>query len=177
MVPRPRPRLRLRFTVPPARRTDWRPEDWIRADPAIPGLAVVREGDQLCVAGLPWGRTTRLLLRAGLPGEEKLSLRQDAVVPVAMPNRTPRIAFDSRAFLLPRGQEPRVTVATVNVSALTLRLVRVTERNLVPLRRDWTPGQAMEQWTAENLAEEVGRVVWQGRAEIPRFEANRTRWW
>jgi uncharacterized protein YfaS (alpha-2-macroglobulin family) len=164
----------LGFTVAPARRTDWRPEDWIRADPPLPGLAVLREGDQLCVAGLPWGRTTRLLLRAGLPGEDGQNLRADATVPVAVPNRAPRIAFDSRAFLLPRGQEPRVTVATVNVSALALRLVRVSERNLMPLRGDWTPGQAMEGYTAEYIAEDVGRVVWEGRAEIPRLEPNRT---
>ena len=45
----------LRFTVPPAKRTDWQPQDWVRAEPPVPGLAVLREGEQLCVAGLPHG--------------------------------------------------------------------------------------------------------------------------
>lgn len=164
----------LDFTSAPARRTDWQPQDWVRAEPAIPGMAVVREGDTLCVAGLPWGRTTRLTLRAGMPGEDGLRVNRDATYAIAMPNRPARIAFDSRAFLLPRGQEARVTVATVNVTAVSLRLVRVTERNLVTLTRDWRPGQAMDEWLAESLSEDMGRVVWEGRADLPAAEANRT---
>lgn len=164
----------LTFTVAPARRTDWQPGDWIRADPPIPNLAVERDGDALCVAGLPWGRSTRLILRSGLPGEDRMALRQDTPVTIAMPNRQARIAFDTRAFILPRGQEARVSVATVNVNTLHLRVMRVTERNLVAIRRTWTPGEAMGYWTADDIPEELGRQVWEGRAEVPRFEANRT---
>jgi uncharacterized protein YfaS (alpha-2-macroglobulin family) len=164
----------LTFTNPPARRTDWQPGDWIRADPPIPSLAVEREGDLLCVAGLPWGTTTRLILRAGLPGEDRQNLRQDTTVGVAMPNREARIAFDSRAFILPRGQEPRIGVATVNVNAMTMRLVRVAERNLVPLRRDWTPGESLESWSAESISEDMGRILWEGRAELQQVVPNRT---
>jgi uncharacterized protein YfaS (alpha-2-macroglobulin family) len=163
----------LTFTSAPARRTDWQPQDWLRADPALPEMSVTREGDQICVAGLPWGATTRLVLRAGMPGEDGLRVLRDANYAIAMPNRPARIAFDNRAFVLPRGQDPRVTVATVNVTALTLKLVRVTERNLVPLMRDWRPGQAMDDWMAENLSEEMGRVVWEGRADLPATEPNR----
>jgi uncharacterized protein YfaS (alpha-2-macroglobulin family) len=130
----------LTFTNPPARRTDWNPGDWIRADPPVPSMAVEREGDQLCVAGLPWGATTRLILRAGLPGEDRQNLRQETTVGVAMPNRDPRIAFDTRAFILPRGQDPRVGIATINVSSMTLRIVRVGERNLVQLGRELDAG-------------------------------------
>ncbi|GGJ03380.1 alpha-2-macroglobulin [Neoroseomonas lacus] len=164
----------LTFTNPPARRTDWNPADWIRADPPIPSLAVEREGDQLCIAGLPWGATTRLVLRAGLPGEDRQNLRQDTTVGIAMPNRDPRIAFDTRAFILPRGQEPRIGVATVNVNAMTMRLVRVAERNLVPLRRDWTPGQALESWSADTISDDMGRILWEGRAELRGMQVNRT---
>jgi uncharacterized protein YfaS (alpha-2-macroglobulin family) len=157
----------LDFTSAPARRADWQPQDWVRAEPAIPGLAVVKEGDVLCVAGLPWGRTTRLVLRAGLPGEDGLRLMRDTAFGIAMPNRAPRIIFDNRSFILPRGQAPNVTVATVNVTALSLRLIRITERNLVPFTRDWRPGQQIEDWIADSLATESGRVVWEGRAELP----------
>jgi uncharacterized protein YfaS (alpha-2-macroglobulin family) len=164
----------LDFTSAPARRSDWQPQDWLRAEPAVPGMAVVREGDALCVAGLPWGRTTRLTLRAGLPGEDGLRAIRDTTHAIAMPNRAARVAFDNRAFLLPRGQEPRITVATVNVAALSLRLIRVTERNLVGLTRDWRPGQPMEDYVAAYLSEDSGRLVWEGRAELPAAEPNRT---
>ncbi len=162
----------LAFTVPPARRDDWQPRDWLRAEPPLPNLAVTREGDELCVTGLPYGATTRLVLRAGMPGEEGLKLARDAAVNIAVANRTPRIVFDTAAFLLPRGQEQSVAVATVNVSALNLRVVRVTERNLVPVGRDWKPGDAVESWAAENFQQEWGRVVWEGTVQLPPLRAN-----
>ena len=83
------------------------------------------------------------------------------------------IVFDSRSFILPRGQQPRLSVATVNVTQMVLRVSRVTERNLVTLTRDWRPGEQMESWLASNIGEETGRVVWEGRVELPATEANR----
>jgi hypothetical protein len=162
------------FTQPPARRQDWTPADWVRTEPAIPGLAVTREEDALCVAGLPWGRSTRILLRAGMPGEDGAALRSEQSLTVAMPNRAPRLAFDQRAYVLPRGQEPRITLASTNVSAVSIRLIRVAERNLVDFRRNWRPGQGLDSYLVENLADDAGTILWEGRAEIPRFEQNAT---
>ena len=153
----------LSFTVAPQAGGRWQPEDWVRAEPPLPGLAVTREADGLCVAGLPWGRRTRLVLRAGLPGEDGANLRADLPVEVSMPDRASRIAFEGGGFLLPRGAAPRVTVATTNVERLALRLVRVSERNLVPLTRDFRLGQSMAGYLAEELPETRGRVVWEGK--------------
>ena len=47
------PRACIDFTVAPARRDDFHAEDWVRLDPPVPGAAVTREGDQICVSGLP----------------------------------------------------------------------------------------------------------------------------
>jgi alpha-2-macroglobulin len=169
------PRMCARFTVAPARRTDWRPADWVRAEPPVPDLAVTREGEELCVLGLPHGRTTRVVFRAGLPGEDGLSLRQDVSVNVPMPNRAPRLLFDNRAFLLPRGQPPRITLAHVNVDRVRLRVVRVSERVLRPFAQDWRPGESLDSWMAEDLAENTGRVLWEGTAELPRGPENTLR--
>ncbi|MBP0493667.1 alpha-2-macroglobulin family protein [Pararoseomonas indoligenes] len=162
----------LQFTITPRQAANWQPEDWVRAEPAIPGLAVLKEGDRLCVAGLPWGRKTRLVLRAGLPGEGGVNLRADLPVEVAMPDRAQRIGFDQKAFILPRGAPPRVTVATMNVERLNLRLVRVSERNLVPLVQNNRLGEELSGYTAEDIPESRGRVVWEGTADVPRFTRN-----
>jgi uncharacterized protein YfaS (alpha-2-macroglobulin family) len=163
----------ISFTAPPLRDTSWQPADWLRADPAIPGLAVTRNGDSICAAGLPHGRATRLVLRAGLPGQGGNNLKAETPVTVAMPDRAPRILFDSRAFILPRGQAPRVTVATVNLPALKLRLLRVSERSLVALRENITLGREIESYQAETLQENTGRLVWEGTATLARSEPNR----
>ncbi len=166
------PRACIEFTVAPARRSDFAAQDWVRLDPARPGAAVTREGDQICVSGLPSGVSTRVVLRAGMPGEQGLALTKDTPLNVAMPNRQPRIAFDTRLFVLPRGQAPAVTLTTVNLSAVGLTLVRLTERSVAALLREAKLGDAVEQYTANNLSEEYGSVVWEGHADIPKWQPN-----
>ncbi len=163
----------IAFSSAPARRDDVRLGDWVTLDPPAPDAAVTRERDQLCISGLPLGRTTTVKLRAGLPGEDGLSLQRETSLRVAMGNRRPRIAFDTRAFLLPMGQDARITVATLNLSTIRLQLVRITERGVVPTTQMYRLGENISGWGATNLAEESGRVVWEGTAEIPRWEENR----
>ena len=150
----------------------FRPADWVRAEPALPDMAVTREDGALCVAGLPWGRSTRLTLRAGLPGEDGARLLAETPVNIAMPDRTARLAFDGSRFLLPRGQAARVGLATMNVEKLALRLVRVTERNLLPFGRENTITEAISAYSAEDVSDSWGRTVWQGTAEVPGFRRN-----
>ncbi len=161
----------IEFTTAPVRRSDFVPADWLRLEPAQPGAAVTREGDAICIAGLSLGATTQVTLRAGMPGEDGLALNKDAVLQVVMPNRQPRIIFDSRLFLLPRGQAPRVSLATVNLAAVKLRVLRLAERNLVPWTRETTPGEAVEPYNFTSQ-EENGKIVWEGRADIPHQQVN-----
>ncbi|MBB3899073.1 alpha-2-macroglobulin family protein [Roseococcus suduntuyensis] len=164
----------LGFTTPPARRDDWRPEDWLRAEPALPGLGFTRERDSICILGLPLGRSTRVILRAGMPGEDGLRVNQDQVLNIAMPDRAPRLAFDPGHYLMPRDRaEARVPMALMNISAIEMRVIRLTERSLIPFSREARLGEAISGWTAGYLHEEWGQVVWEGAIELPRGEANR----
>ncbi len=97
------PRACIVFNLAPMRRADFHPEDWVRLDPQVADAAVTREGERICVSGLPLAATTRALLRAGLRGDSGLSLKSDTVVALTLGNREPLLAFDSRLFLLPRG--------------------------------------------------------------------------
>src|SRR5579863_1472642 len=168
------PRACVEFTVAPVRRDDFHAEDWVKLTPPIAGAAVTREGDQICVSGLPSGATTRITLRAGMPGEAGLSLVKDTSLNIAMANRQPRIDFDTRMFLLPRGQTPAISLSTVNLSSVKLTLSRLTERNVIGWVRDQKLGQPVEASDADNIGEQDGRIVWQGSAAIPNWVANRT---
>ncbi len=163
----------LEFTVAPARRDDFHPRDWVKLEPAPPGSAITREGDQLCASGLPSGITTRLTLRAGMPGEGGLTTMKETSFSLAMANRRPRIDFDTRLFVLPAGQVPALSVATVNLSDLKLTLARLTERNIAAFLRDSRLGQPVDSWEADAIGERSGRVVWEGKAAIPKWEPNR----
>jgi hypothetical protein len=167
------PRACIGFTTPPTRRDDFHPDDWVRLEPAVPGAAVTREGDEICVSGLPSGATTHVVLRAGLPGEDDLSLVKQTAFNVAIANRRPRIDFDTRMFVLPRGQAPTISLSTVNLSAVKLTLARLTERNIVAFVRENRLGQPVETYSANNIGEQTGRVVWQGSAAVPTWEPNK----
>ena len=146
----------------------------MRLDPPVQGAAVTREGDQICVSGLPSGATTRITLRAGMPGESGLSLVKDTSLAIAMANRRPRIDFDTRMFLLPRGQAPAIGLSTVNLSTVKLTLARLTERNVVGFVRNAKLGQPVDSWDADRIGEQTGRIVWQGSADIPKWQPNRS---
>ena len=168
------PRACISFTVPPTPRTDFVPGDWVSLQPPVPDAAVTREGDQLCVSGLPSGATTRITLRAGLPASQGMTMLHDSVLEVAMANRAPSIGFDTRMFVLPRGQATKLTLSSVNLSTVSLRLLRLTERNIPVLLRRSRLGEPMERWTAENLAGENASTIWSGKADIPETRANKT---
>ncbi len=167
------PRACVEFTIPPVRRSDFTPQDWVRLTPPVPDGAVTREGDQICVSGLPPGATTQLTFRAGMPGEGGLTLIKDTTLPVAIPNLPRRIVFDTRVFVLPRGQAMSMTMTTVNLSAVSLRLVRLTERNVARYLRESKLGEPVDVWRANNLADESGREVWTGSAQVPKWETNK----
>ncbi|MDE2575519.1 MAG: alpha-2-macroglobulin family protein [Rhodospirillales bacterium] len=166
------PRACIGFYTPLTRRGDFVAQDWVSLAPAVPDAAVTREAGQLCISGLPSGATTRVTLRAGLPGDGDIALHKATTLAVAMPNRAPRILFDTRLFVLPRGQAAAATMTTTNLSAVKLTLIRLSERSIAAVLRNNRLTQPMEAWTANNLADQHGSVVWQGSAAIPVWTAN-----
>lgn len=166
------PRACVQFSAPLSPRADINPQDWVRFEPPLANAAVTRESQRLCVLGLPSGATTRITLRAGLPGADGLTLRRDTSVNAAMGNRRPRIVFDQRLFILPRQQTAELTLGTVNLSSVQLTLARLSERNIAAFIRDNRLGAEIESWAADNISEETGRVVWRGEAEVPAWRPN-----
>jgi uncharacterized protein YfaS (alpha-2-macroglobulin family) len=160
----------LSFTAPPSQQEDFHPADWVKLDPAVPDAAVTRDGEQICVTGLPHGQTTAIILRQGMPGEGGLTLVKEAKVLAAIPDRPPSIAFDQRLFILPRGQKPAVTLTTVNLSSVKLTLARMTERNVVAFLRNHRLGRDEDSdygtSSGDDASGDFGRVVWEGSAPV-----------
>ncbi len=109
-----------------------------------------------------------------MPGEAGLTLVKDTSLNIAMANRRPRIDFDTRMFVLPRGQTPAIGLSTVNLSSVKLTLARLTERNVIGFVRSARLGQPVDTWDADRIGEQSGRIVWQGSADIPSWQANRS---
>ena len=166
------PRACILFNIAPSRRNDFHPEDWVRLDPPVPDAAVTHEGDQICVSGLPLAATTRAILRAGLPAEGGQALKATETVPLALGNRPPTLVFDSRLFVLPHGQPPRITLTSANVSTVKVTVALFTERTLLPWAHINGLGKPLEAYLASSMTSDAVRVVWSGAADIPGFRSN-----
>ena len=159
------PRACFSFSSPPSHSPFFHPQDWLTLAPRVPDAAVTLENNQICVSGLPLAATTTITMRAGMPGAGGVVMKHDSVQPVAMGDRAPRLVVDQHLFLLPRGQAQSISLTSTNVDAVRLRLVRLTERTILPFVRDNQLGQALQQWEATSLTQ-TAQPVWEGHAAI-----------
>jgi uncharacterized protein YfaS (alpha-2-macroglobulin family) len=161
----------IAFIGRPGGTADFHAGDWVRLDPQVPDAAVTLESGQVCVAGLRPGTSTRVTFLAGMPGADGVSLKARDTLAVAMPDRQPRLVFDGARFLQPSGAPAQVSLASVNLSAVKLDLVRVTERAAQPFLAQHPPGDDLAGTDLDGLRQS-GALVWQGRADIPGFTRN-----
>ena len=160
------------FLGNPSSSPDFHPGDWVKLAPPLKDAAVTLESRRICITGLPPGATTTVTLAHGMPGDDGISLHADLVVPVAMPDRQPRLVFDNGRYIQPRGAAATVALGTVNLSAVKLTLVRIAERSLVSVMQSYPPGQALDADAGTNLAQNQGRVIWTGSAVVTGFTRN-----
>ncbi|MGH7105990.1 MAG: alpha-2-macroglobulin family protein, partial [Acetobacteraceae bacterium] len=162
----------IAFTRPVGGSRDFQPGDWVMVSPRPADLAVTLESGQICLSGLPAGATTKVAFRPGMPGADGTTLKTASVVPVALPDRSPRLAFNNERYLLPRDQAPAVVISSVNLSAVTLRLVRISERNVLSFLGNNPPGSTIDFYAARDIAQNAGAVVWHGKATIADYRKN-----
>lgn len=131
-----------------------------------PGLSVESAGDRLCIGGLAHGQRVAVTFRQGLPSADGQTLRAPVEATQYIRDRAPQVRFEGRAYVLPKAQDSGLPVVTVNTAALDLRLIRISDRNLVRSLRDGYMAKPLDFWSANYVAEEMGETVWQGSAEV-----------
>ena len=156
------PRICATFSEDLASSRDYAP--FVRS--ATTGLAVEAEGAQLCISGVSYGENYSLTLRAGLPGVSGDSLVRDVPLEVYVRDRAPRVAFPGRGYVLPATGPRALPVETVNADRLDLRLMRVSDRNLVTSIRRGEFNRSLGVWDGARFEELLAEPVWQGTARL-----------
>ncbi len=162
----------IAFTGQPGGTASFHAGDWVRLEPPVRDAAVTLESGNICIAGFDPGSTTKVTLLAGMPGTDGLSLKQATTLSIAMPDRMPRLVFDSARFLQPSSMPALVSLASVNLSAVKLDLVQISERGLQDFFANHPVGSALNSYDVDSLLTEAGRPVWHGSAAIPDFARN-----
>ena len=130
------------------------------------GLGLEVEGNQLCLTGAAYGDQLQITFRAGLPSATGEGLVRDAPLQVYIRDRAPLVRFNGRGYVLPATGPRALPVETVNADTLDLRLLRVSDRNIVAAIRSGNFAQATSQWQADRMEEELAELVWTGTATV-----------
>lgn len=163
------PRICAQFSEPLAKAgVDY--ETFVRISQT--GLVVQADGNQLCIDGVEHGARYRFTLRQGLPSAEGETLHKDVELTHYVRDRSPSVAFQGRAYVLPKSADASLPVETVNVSELDLTLRRVSDRNLLRAMQDGLFGRPLSKWQDEEFGTDIADTIWSGTAQV-RSELNR----
>lgn len=157
------PRLCARFSEPLVRTgVDYEP--FVRRpDPTLP---VQVDGDSLCIDGVRHGERYRITLRRGLPAASGETLYKDVELTHYVRDRTPRVSFPGRSYVLPRTGAAALPVETVNLREIDLTLRRVSDRNLLRAVQDGYFGRPLAYWEDEVFGAEIAQPVWTGKGIV-----------
>ncbi|UFS65675.1 alpha-2-macroglobulin family protein [Paracoccus denitrificans] len=136
----------------------------------LPGrdLTVEADGERLCVAGLTHGQDVELTLRAGLPAADGETLARDVTLKGYVRDRAPSVRFPGRAYVLPASGNQRLSMVTVNADTIDLRLLRISDRNLIRAMAEDMFATPLDSWRADYFSDRMAREVWKGSAQVAR---------
>ncbi len=165
------PRLCLTFSKPLATSDPNLFAPFIAVNPQI-RPAFEAKDRTLCIAGVIFGQSYRVTVRSGLPSTTPLKTLRDETVTIAVPDRSPSVAFRSRAHILPRASRQGLPLASVNVERAKLRVLRINDRNFVHELNSERVREMLDYFSARRIERTTGELVWSGTLRI-RGERNR----
>src|SRR3954469_1378091 len=139
--------------------------DYVRTTPDPGGIVTARD-DTVCLDGLKHGERYEVELLAGFPAATGEKLRETWKGRVVVPDRRQSVRFSGTGYVLPREGSAGLPVTTVNLDRVKIRLLRVNERNLVPMINAEKLTSSFGVDEVEEVVEQTGSVIWQGEMAI-----------
>jgi uncharacterized protein YfaS (alpha-2-macroglobulin family) len=133
---------------------------------------VTSEGRQICVEGLEHGQRYRVAFRPGLTAASGEELVKPAELTLYVKDRSPRVWFPGRGYILPASGQSALPIVGVNAPRVDLRLRRVSDRNLIRAIQNDYFGEPLNYYEEEYFASEIAEDVWSGEATL-QTEINR----
>ena len=121
---------------------------------------------QLCMTGVDHGQRYRIVLRPGLPAASGETLVRPVELNLYVRDRTPAVRFTTRAYVLPRLGDAALPVETVNLDSLTLKLSRISDRNIVRSMTDGLFAQPLYEYDDYYFNDQIAEKIWEGTATV-----------
>ncbi|WP_210215618.1 alpha-2-macroglobulin family protein [Mongoliimonas terrestris] len=132
-------------------------------------LAVEADDQQICISGVDYGERYRVTVRQGFPAEDpEESLARPVTIEAYVRDRDPQVRFLGKAYVLPKGGDATIPVATVNVDTVDATVVRIGDRGLVQAIGEGTFLRQLGSWEATDIADRRGEAVWSGSILVKR---------
>jgi uncharacterized protein YfaS (alpha-2-macroglobulin family) len=147
----------------PGRNTDFLPYIGV-AGQDKPALSV--DDKQLCVEGLVHGEHYDITVRAGLPSTVKETLAKNASYSIYVRDRSPSVRFTSKAYVLPRAGQRGIPVVSVNTPAISVKIVRIGDRNLLDAMSRNLFQNTLSESERQAIADTDGVAVWSGELKV-----------
>ena len=147
----------------------------VSPDPGVKPAVIVR-GSELCVAGLGFADRKITVLK-GLPSQGGETLADNAEVPFTFGEKPPYVGFAGSGVILPRAESDGVGIETVNVSRVSVEVLRVVDRNLVRKSISAPDPTGEGEYSSDygdDSAGLEGRVVWKGLMPVKGDPGQRT---
>ncbi|UXU75503.1 MULTISPECIES: alpha-2-macroglobulin family protein [unclassified Paracoccus (in: a-proteobacteria)] len=160
----PNPRFCAVLSRPLAKGTDYAP--FLRLPAG--DLTVEADDQRLCVAGLSHGQQVEITLRAGLPAADGEVLARDVALRGYVRDRSPEVRFAGRGYVLPAGGDQRLSMVTVNADLVDLRLLRLSDRNLIRAISERMFATPLDSWQVDYFTDSMAREIWRGQAQVAR---------
>jgi uncharacterized protein YfaS (alpha-2-macroglobulin family) len=131
-----------------------------------PDMDVEASGNEICVTGVEHGTRYRVTFREGLPAKTGEALAKDVDLMLYVRDRSPRVSFPGRGYVLPRSADAGLPIETVNLSEVNLTLRRVSDRNLLRAIQDSYFGRPLSYWEEEDFSSQIAEDIWTGTGEV-----------
>ena len=159
------PRSCIALSAPVAEDQRDQMADYIALEPDHGDHPVVLHELTVCIGNLEHGVKYRLALRDGLIDVHGRKVVGE-VRRFRVPDRPPSVRFSAGRYVLPRTGSIGVPLATVNMAEVPLRLLRITEGNLVGIASGGRLPHELKGRQLSHIVNSLGEEVWNGTITI-----------
>lgn len=160
------PSVCLDFSAPVAFPSGAFPEDYVTVAPKTAVDVRVQDG-ALCLGGLAWGSSYSVTVRPGVPAADGSKTAAAKTVALKIPDAPAAVGFSGSGYVLAQAGETALPVATVNVDRVRLRVLRIVDRNLIDEIAESDLARSLNGWSAQQISEIDGELVWEGTLDTP----------